>query len=175
MPDLGTTLSPGNNAFANDNPPSGYRDLYYSGTLFTLMAKTNWWGEYPPNPIQVIGPVDYYGSALNRDPLPGNGRLGVDAVHFPLNFRLSQNSPNPFNPDTRISFSLENQSFVSLKVYNVAGQIVNTLLSENIAAGEHSIVWDGTNSGGENVASGIYFYILATDFGQETKTMTLIR
>ena len=74
-------------------------------------------------------------------------------------YQLS-NYPNPFNPDTRISFSIPNESEVELTVYNVKGQKVKALLNDNFEKGNHSIVWDGFDDSGKPVSSGIYLYKL---------------
>ncbi|MCK4696559.1 MAG: T9SS type A sorting domain-containing protein, partial [Candidatus Cloacimonetes bacterium] len=68
------------------------------------------------------------------------------------------NYPNPFNPETNIVFNLLEESKVELDIYNIKGQKIKSLLSEQISAGEHSIVWNGEDSSGKQVSSGIYFY-----------------
>jgi hypothetical protein len=76
----------------------------------------------------------------------------------PAQFELAQNYPNPFNPSTQISFSLAQSGLVQLTVYDVLGREVKRLVDGEKAAGTFSAMWDGTNSSGEKVASGIYFY-----------------
>jgi len=73
-----------------------------------------------------------------------------------LNISLS-NYPNPFNPITNIKFSLKADSEVSLNIYNTRGQRVKTLIEDDIQAGYHSVVWNGTDESGKNVSSGVYF------------------
>jgi hypothetical protein len=90
-------------------------------------------------------------------------------------FRLYANYPNPFNPETVISFSLEQGSETTLSVYNLKGQKVRVLVSEYRFPGEYSVVWNGKDSLNRETASGIYFYRLTTDFGQDTKKMLLIK
>jgi uncharacterized delta-60 repeat protein len=90
-------------------------------------------------------------------------------------FELAQNYPNPFNPSTMIRFALPEAAQVSLKIYDVAGQLVQTLVDGVIEAGRHQVVWDGTNQHGVQVASGVYFYqLLAGEFKQVRK-MSLVR
>jgi hypothetical protein len=67
-------------------------------------------------------------------------------------------SPNPFNPSTTIRYSLPEQGPVTLTVYNLRGQMVKTLVHEQLEASNHSVVWDGTDEHGRSVASGVYFY-----------------
>ncbi len=73
---------------------------------------------------------------------------------------LYQNYPNPFNPTTTLSFSLPNNSNVELSIYNIRGQKVKQLVSNQLPAGQHSVVWDGRGDDGKSVSSGIYFYKL---------------
>jgi hypothetical protein len=94
----------------------------------------------------------------------------------PKVFSLSQNFPNPFNPSTRIQFALPTKGHVSLKIYNVAGQLVKTLADEVYEAGSHELTWDGTNNLGSSVASGVYFYkIKAAGKYENQKKMVLLR
>ncbi len=93
----------------------------------------------------------------------------------PAHFKLERNFPNPFNPETVIKFTLPHDSHVSLNVYNILGQVVNTLVDEALPAGNHSVIWDGKNEQGRDVASGVYFYrIKAGDF-ESIQKMTLLR
>lgn len=104
--------------------------------------------------------------------------LGIeDEVNLiPQKFALHQNYPNPFNPSTAIAFSLPLTSQVSLKVYNVNGQLVKTLANdEKYEVGDHQLNWDGTNSMGDEVGSGIYFYKLKTDSFNDSKRMVLMK
>ncbi len=94
---------------------------------------------------------------------------------LPTTFTLSQNYPNPFNPSTQISFSLPEQTDVSLDVYNVLGKKVRVLINESFAAGNHTVVWDGRNDAGAEVASGIYFYRMMTEMNHQTKKMLFLK
>ncbi|MBD3258709.1 T9SS type A sorting domain-containing protein, partial [candidate division GN15 bacterium] len=93
----------------------------------------------------------------------------------PSSAKLSQNVPNPFNPETRISFSLSTASEVRLEVFNVIGQRVTTLIHGGYPAGEHQVVWRGTDDRGNQVASGIYLYRLSTPREVETRKMVLMK
>jgi hypothetical protein len=95
---------------------------------------------------------------------------------MPKVFSLAQNFPNPFNPATRIKFTLPKKSHVSLKVYNVAGQLVKTLRDDVMDVGSHEVTWDGTNNIGSSVASGVYFYKMKAGADYENvKKMILLR
>jgi hypothetical protein len=90
-------------------------------------------------------------------------------------YALSQNSPNPFNPRTMISFTLANPGHVKLEVFDLRGRLVKTLVDANLAATQHSVDWDGTDLTGQPVSSGLYYYRLnAADFSQTLK-MTLVK
>jgi peroxiredoxin len=87
-----------------------------------------------------------------------------DANHpeaLPDGFSLRQNFPNPFNPETSILFSLGEDSRVELSVYNLRGERIRRLLLTDLGAGEHRVIWNGTDDSGQTAPSGIYFYRLA--------------
>jgi hypothetical protein len=89
---------------------------------------------------------------------------------LPLDYTLSQNYPNPFNPSTTIEFDISSYGFVSLKVYNVMGQEVATLINKELPSGNHKVEWKP-----ENLSSGIYYYKLETKGYQETKKLVLMK
>ena len=90
-------------------------------------------------------------------------------------FSLSANYPNPFNPETRINYSISQACRVKLEIFNILGQKIRTLVDEKQSVGNKEVVWDGRNENGEQAASGVYFYRLqAKDFVQ-TKKMVLMR
>ena len=87
---------------------------------------------------------------------------------------LYQNIPNPFNPETNIKFYLDESGYTSLEIYNIKGQLVKTLVSNDLPAGEHSFIWNGKDEKGSQVASGIYLYNLKTkDVIQKKKAILL--
>ncbi len=88
---------------------------------------------------------------------------------------LSQNAPNPFNPTTRIQFALPEAGNVHLTIHNTAGQVVRVLADGYNVAGRQSVVWDGRDESGHEVASGVYFYRLATSTNTMTRRMVLVR
>jgi hypothetical protein len=88
---------------------------------------------------------------------------------------LQQNHPNPFNSTTVIPFQVSNESIITIKIYNLTGNLIKTLISKEYYPGKHSVEWDGFGSGGEKVRSGIYFYsIVAGGRDMETKKMVLL-
>ena len=89
---------------------------------------------------------------------------------------LSQNYPNPFNPQTTITFTVKDRSPVVVKVFNVAGQLVRTLVNDQRAPGEvHTVTWDGRNNAGQQVSSGVYFYRLVANNFTQTRKMVLLK
>ena len=95
----------------------------------------------------------------------------------PLPYGLQQNYPNPFNPSTEISFILDYSADVNLKVFNVQGKLIKTLLSNHHITKEanNGFVWNGKNEKGELCGSGIYFYQLETARENLMKRMLLIK
>ena len=96
-------------------------------------------------------------------------------TELPREFALSQNYPNPFNPSTEISFALPVRSHVELRIYNVLGQKVRTLVDTDMEAGYKSVVWNGSDGSGSQVSSGTYFYLLDAGGKTFSKKMTLIK
>jgi hypothetical protein len=106
------------------------------------------WMQYPTNPMQA---------------------------EIPSAYKLAQNFPNPSNPMTSISFDMKEKGLVTLKIYNVAGQLVRTLFDGTKDAGFYSITWDGKNNRGAKVGSGIYLYKMETKGFIATKKMVVLR
>jgi flagellar hook assembly protein FlgD len=87
----------------------------------------------------------------------------VEEGKLPQATCLKGNSPNPFNPETRIEFELAKDSPVTLDVYNIKGQHICSLINENLPAARHEAIWNGKNNMGQEVSSGVYFYVLRAD------------
>mgnify|MGYP005725392901 CR=1 FL=1 len=98
-----------------------------------------------------------------------------DEGAIPQTYSLQQNFPNPFNPETSITFSLPTVTHVDLEIFNVLGQKVRTLVNGTREASVHTVVWDGKSNNGIQAPSGIYFYRLKTQEFNDTKRMLLIR
>lgn len=90
----------------------------------------------------------------------------------PKEFTVSQNYPNPFNPSTVISYSVPISSLVSIRVFNLLGQEVKTLINTERQAGYYTVQWNGDNNSGRTVASGMYIY--RVEAGQYVKTMKMM-
>jgi hypothetical protein len=94
---------------------------------------------------------------------------------LPTAFALFQNYPNPFNPETNILFNLPEEAEVELRIYNIQGRLVRSLVHETRAAGQHAVRWDGRDDSGREVASGVYFYELRADRQISRKRMVLLK
>lgn len=106
---------------------------------------------------------------------------GVDLVHnieignlkpMPDDYGMDQNLPNPFNPSTTINYQLPEAGRIKMMVYNLLGQEVRALVNEELDAGFHSVIWDGKNELGRQVASGVYMYRIQA--GDYTKTLRMM-
>ena len=93
----------------------------------------------------------------------------------PERFRLVQNSPNPFNPVTTIGYHMPNEAPVSIRVYDVSGRLVRTLVDGVVEPGRHQAVWDGRSENGESVGSGVYFCVMETPEYRGSTKMTLLK
>lgn len=98
-----------------------------------------------------------------------------DSVVIPAQLTLMQNYPNPFNPNTNIGFYLPQSGKVKLSIYNLKGQLVNVLADRDMPAGHSAITWDGKDSRGNSVASGIYSYRLQSGNHSISKKMILMK
>ena len=94
---------------------------------------------------------------------------------LPESFQLSQNYPNPFNPVTNITFDIPVKSMVFIKIYNILGKEITTLVENKLSAGKYIVTWDGTASDGRKVSSGIYLYRIDAGNFTETRKMILLK
>ncbi|MBW6515047.1 MAG: T9SS type A sorting domain-containing protein [Candidatus Cloacimonetes bacterium] len=99
--------------------------------------------------------------------------VGEDTITY--HTRLNRNYPNPFNPETTISFFIAEPGYTKIEVFNLTGQKITTLVDSFLEAGEHSIIWDGRNYNSEIVSSGIYMYRMIQGNYSTTKKMLLMK
>jgi glycosidase len=99
----------------------------------------------------------------------------IDEDKIVKDFLLEQNYPNPFNPSTEIKFHIARQSFVSLKIYDLLGREIETLVSEELDNGVYIVDWNGDNNFGEKVSSGIYFYRIEAGSYINSRKMLLLK
>jgi hypothetical protein len=124
---------------------------------------------------RIYGLVKHFSSLIVREnkivtPIKASGEISVTPVHFVLR----QNYPNPFNPETNIQFQIPQNSNVLIKIFNTVGQEIKTLTNNFYPAGSHSVRWDGRDSFGNQVPSGLYFYhIKAGNFNSSRKLLLM--
>lgn len=114
-----------------------------------------------------------FGDVIDLSPLISS--VGGELTSFPKTYQLSMNYPNPFNPETTIKYQLPKANYVSLKIYNLLGQHVRTLVAEEKQAGYYQINWNGKDNQGNSVSSGIYLYELKSSNFQRTRKMLILR
>ena len=94
---------------------------------------------------------------------------------MPASFMVSQNFPNPFNPDTKIQFALPEETHVQLEIYNVNGEKIAVLLNAKKDAGYHNVFWDGKNGAGKSVSGGLYLCRIHAGDYRKTIRMLLVK
>jgi hypothetical protein len=138
------------------------------------------------NPIEIETPnhsLTYYwlentsgrSEVRSVHPEVESGVVTNDKPLVPTRFALHQNSPNPFNPTTKLAFDMPVAGDVKISVFNVLGQNVTDLVDGYREAGSYEVVWNGKDKSGAAVASGMYFYRIDTEQYTETKKMVLLK
>ncbi|MEO8168305.1 MAG: T9SS type A sorting domain-containing protein, partial [bacterium] len=145
VPGHGTTNQPQNYSWTDNNAPAGH--LYYRLKQIDLDGTTSY-----TEPVSV-------------DVLTAVGEAGVATA-----YSLNQNYPNPFNPVTTIQFSITSAELANLKIFDMLGREVATLVNEVKQPGIYRVQWDANN-----FPSGMYFYKLTTERFSETRKLTLVR
>lgn len=109
-----------------------------------------------------------FGTGLMDDSgTPGSG--------LPRAFALSQNAPNPFNPSTTIQYSVSEAAHVKLAVFDIRGRMIAALVDREVQAGNYSVQWDGRDTAGRQVASGVYFYRMQAGSFSNIRKMVLLK
>jgi len=149
----------------------GAADINGDGVDEAIVGDPGWWWAHPDAPIGRVYIYKNPYTAVKDEQNP-----------IPNNFALYQNYPNPFNPSTTIPFQVGNGQWsvvkpmhITLRIYNIRGQLVRTLLDEEKQPGSYQVVWDGKNQQGSAVASGIYFYRIQAGSFTKTAKMSLLK
>ncbi|MGH7599285.1 MAG: LamG-like jellyroll fold domain-containing protein, partial [bacterium] len=127
-------------------------------------------GAIPDDDSPHAQPMDGASFALNT-----GAEMKLQGAETPATYALAQNYPNPFNPETEIRFQLPQASHVVMKIFNILGEEIRTLVDEQREAGYHGVRWDGRDKNGNPVASGVYLYQLQAGSFSEMKKMSLLR
>ncbi len=167
---------------AKDDPTAVAYDLYGSNSYLSLDGGTSF-SQYTVTSSPAAGVLYYdkanllfqHGSGIDKlvitytvTPLVGNHQTSTE---IPGTFALEQNYPNPFNPSTQIKYDVAKASAVSIKVFNVLGSEVATVISQDLAPGKYSVDFNASN-----LATGIYFYSLIVDGAKlDSKKMILVK
>ena len=161
---------------------------YTWGSTVEMVADVQDWLDNPANNFGwiVLGDESSSGTAKrfdSRENSTEGNRPKLTVIYTPTtsvsnellapsDFVLHQNYPNPFNPSTTINFRLAKSGLVTLKIFDLSGRGIKTLIEGPRDAGVHTVTWDGTNQSGQPIASGIYVYRLQADeFSQAAKMM----
>ncbi|MCK4352624.1 S8 family serine peptidase [candidate division WOR-3 bacterium] len=155
----------------------------------TIAGTDGYSAEIPEQPLDTK--INYYLSAVDKASPPNtstdpqnapnsfysfNLKVGIEeATDIPKTFALSQSYPNPFTQRTVIRYTCSCPCEVSLKIYDLTGRLVTTLVNERQQPGHYNVVWNGKNKRGEKVVCGLYFYRLEAGSFVQTKKMLLIR
>lgn len=115
------------------------------------------------------------GPYINEDFVAAVPTLGISNDLLPTAFYLSQNYPNPFNASTRINYSVPEKSLVTLTIYDIRGQQISRLLSQEQEQGHCSVVWNGCDNSGKTVATGLYFMKMKAQNFVQIQKMILLR
>ena len=102
------------------------------------------------------------------------GLLGIDET-LPFVYSLQQNYPNPSHPTRTLQFSVLDRSKTELKVFDIMGREVITLVNQTLEPGYHQIIWNGRNGFGQSIASGMYFTVMKSENFNAVKKMILLK
>ncbi len=154
-PIIGGDISNLNNIYFNtaDNGNQVYRN----GSGNIINAQYNYWGNCPPSSHDIFPLNQFDVSNCLENPV---GVIEKHKSSFASNYYLSQNYPNPFNSSTTFCYSIKNKDFVQIKIYNITGKLVRTLINEEKSIGTYIANWNGRDEFGVIVSSGVYLYTL---------------
>ena len=159
------------NKYFQDNIAYGMNGTEEFHSPFFIFLNLAVGGNWPRNPVYATPFPDtvYVDYVRVYQQTATNVTESFDG-QIPKQFSLSQNYPNPFNPSTNISFTLPVKSFAKLKVFDLIGKEVTTIVSEELPVGEHTYQWNAVD-----ISSGVYFYRLETGSFVETKKLILLK
>lgn len=155
------------------NSVYGTRSFSGDGMLMEVSFTANRDGVFSSDMVALSEAV-FVNSSYLKETILSNSETGL-STDAPTVFELSQNFPNPFNPTTTINFSVPQNGNVSLKIYDVLGRHVATLVDGSYSAGNYNLMWNATDVNGNLVSNGIYFYKLEAGSYRATKRMLFLK
>jgi len=172
-------------AHATVNLPEGFSFVDRSSHDYTIAAGSSQKVSVKYSPTAVATIVDSI-TVTTDDPYMTSWTISLlanaitevaneDPITVPLKTELQGNYPNPFNPTTTIRFAMKDAGNTSVMIYNIKGQLVRTLVQENMKAGYHQVVWNGLDNKGNKAASGLYLYRLQTGKVSSTRKMLMLK
>lgn len=173
------TTDDGNNYFLGNGIGNNRYELFNNNAL-PILAQNNWWGNADPDSIEdrIVHQVDNSSYGLVSFTPYISEITAVDPVEnavLPDELTLLPAYPNPFNPETRLRFSLTKSADITIQVFDVTGRKINTLLSHKMNAGSYEIRWNATNESGAAVSSGIYFYSIRANAQVKSGKLVLLK
>ena len=139
----------------------------YRQTMFTDSTVTgghDYW--------YAITSVDVWG---NESEITEANTVHIRVLEKPVTFSVAQNYPNPFNACTKINYQVKENCRVQIKIYDITGRQVRTLVDEMKSIGHHSVIWDSRDDVGNDLTSGVYLYQLKAKNYSEMKRMVLVK
>jgi len=180
QPNFGDDEECGHNIISSNLPYN-----LYNATSNNIMAKKNYWGTmnvdtvakyiFDGNDQSGLGIVSYLPLWDGPKDTHHGTQLETSAMALPTTFSLLQNAPNPMVGFTAINFAVAKPGNVSLKIYNISGQLVKTLVNENKQQGYYNVRWDGKDESGQQAAAGVYFYRIQANEYNNTKKLVILK
>jgi hypothetical protein len=166
----GEPWQPGEIVFGEDLMVKYWRDYIYPFNSFGNTEVSFWIGTYVDNMVTWrLDRITLYKALDPATNIEKEPELTVSK------YDLYQNYPNPFNPTTTITFSLEKNEMVQLRVFDLVGREIKTIVNESLNAGQHVANWNGTDNTGKMVPTGVYFYKLQAGTFSDTRKMILLK
>ena len=163
--------SSSNNYEVWSNFEANQRDIFFINIDGQIDTSFNITPYNPSNPDDVTYIKELILSFRGSD----NSSLSSKVELTPESFTLYQNYPNPFNPSTTIKYNLNDNSYVNVSIYNVAGELVKTLFNGPQNKGKNSLIWNAKNNENESVPGGLYIYSVNTENNIYSKKMMLLK
>ena len=152
-------------------------DDFADHETFTLTDTVYLDPNYTLNETQYyrLSAIDHSGNVSGYSDIVEAAVLAIDEEVVPDSYALYQNYPNPFNPVTTIRYDLPERAFVSIRIFDIKGRIVQTLVQGTHDPGRRVVVWDATNQNGEDVSAGMYMYMIQAGKFSQVRKMLLLK